>query len=60
LQQPHKPTFPLKEVLPEDIPFGIRQDLIVDIPVNARGIVDVYIDDFIGLTINLNNTNNAT
>ncbi len=32
----------------------------MDIPVDARGIVDVYIDDFIGLTINLNNTNNAT
>jgi hypothetical protein len=51
---------PPKEVLPEDIPFGIGRDLIVDIPVDARGIVDVYIDDFIGLTINLNNTNNAT
>jgi hypothetical protein len=51
---------PPKEVLPEDIPFGIGQDLIIDIPVNARGIVDVYIDNFIGLTIDVNNTNNAT
>jgi hypothetical protein len=51
---------PPKEVLPEDIPFGIGQDLIVDIPVDARGIINVYIDDFIGLTIDLNNTNNAT
>ncbi len=34
--------------------------MIVDIPVNARGIVDLYIDDFIGLTIDLNNTDNAT
>jgi hypothetical protein len=51
---------PPKEVLPEDIPFGIGQDLIVDIPVDAKGIVNVYIDNFIGLTINLNNTNNAT
>jgi hypothetical protein len=51
---------PPKEVLPEDIPFGIGRDLIIDIPVDARGIVNVYFDDFIGLTINLNNTNNAT
>jgi hypothetical protein len=34
--------------------------LIVDIPVNARGIVHLYIDDFIGLTIDLNNTDNTT
>jgi hypothetical protein len=41
---------PLKETLDDDIPFGIGQDLIIDIPVDARGIVDLYIDDFIGLT----------
>jgi hypothetical protein len=51
---------PPKEVLPEDIPFGIGRDLIINIPVDPRGIINVYIDDFIGLTINLNNTNNAT
>ena len=50
---------PPKEVLPDDVPFGIGRELIVDIPVDARGIVDVYIDDFIGLTIDLEGTDNA-
>ncbi len=51
---------PPKEVLSDDVLFVIRQDLIVDIPVNARGIVDVYIDDFFGLTVDLEDSNNAT
>ena len=51
---------PPKETLDDDTPFGIRRDLIVDIPVDARGIVDLYIDDFIGLTVDLNNTDNST
>jgi hypothetical protein len=49
-------TFPR----PRRIPFGIGRDLIVDIPVDARGIVNLYIDDFIGLTVDLNGTDNAT
>jgi hypothetical protein len=51
---------PPKETFEDDAPFGIGQDLIVDIPVDARGIVDLYIDDFIGLTVDLDNTDNAT
>ncbi len=51
---------PSKEVLSDDVPFGIRQDLIVDIPVDARGIFDVYIDDFIRLTVDLKDSDNAT
>jgi hypothetical protein len=51
---------PPKETFKDDAPFGIGRDLIVDIPVDARGIVDLYIDDFIGLTVDLNNTDNAT
>jgi hypothetical protein len=31
----------------------------MEIPINARGTVDVYIDDFIGLTVDLNETDNA-
>ena len=34
--------------------------MIIHIPVDARGIVDLYIDDFIGLTVDLNNTDSAT
>ena len=32
----------------------------MEIPINARGTIDVvYIDDFIGLTVDLNKTDNA-
>jgi hypothetical protein len=44
--------------LEDDIPFGIGKDLIVDIPVDSRGTVDLYIDDFCGLTVNIDD--NAT
>jgi hypothetical protein len=50
---------PPKELLPDNIPFGIGRDLIVEIPINARGIVNVYIVDFIGLTVDLDETDNA-
>jgi hypothetical protein len=49
---------PNKITLEDDIPFGIRRDLIVDIPVDPRGTVDLYIDDFCGLTVDIND--NAT
>ena len=42
----------------DGIPFGIGRDLIVDIPVDSRGIVDLYIDDFCGLTVDIDD--NAT
>ncbi len=51
---------PAKQTLPDDMPFGIGKDLIVNIPVNGRGTADIYIDDFIGLCIDLENTDNAT
>ncbi len=51
---------PPKEVLPEDVHFGIGRDLIVDIPIDPRGTVDVYIDDFLGLTIDLEDSDNST
>ena len=42
----------------DDIPFGIGRDLIVDIPVGSRGTVDLYIDNFCGLTVDIDD--NAT
>jgi hypothetical protein len=41
---------PTKQILDDDIPFGIGQDLIVDFPVDPQGMLDVYIDDTIGLS----------
>jgi hypothetical protein len=51
---------PPKEVLPDDVPFGIGRDLIIDILIDPRGIIDVYINDFLGLTIDLEDTDNVT
>jgi hypothetical protein len=51
---------PPKCTLPDDIPFGIGCNLIVDIPVDLRGTVDIYIDNFIGLTVDLKGSDNTT
>jgi len=53
LQSPAQHLVPNKIILEDDIPFGIGQDLIVNIPVNSRGTVDLYIDDFCGLTVDI-------
>jgi hypothetical protein len=47
---------PPKELLPDGVPFRIGRNLIVDIPIDTRGTIDVYIDDFIGLTVDIENT----
>ena len=41
-----------------DIPFGIGRDLIVNITVDSRCTVDLYIDNFCGLTVDIDD--NAT
>jgi hypothetical protein len=51
---------PPKELFPDDLPFGIGSNLIVDIPIDTRGTVNVYINDFIYLTVDIEHTNNAT
>jgi hypothetical protein len=58
LQSPNQHLVPDKIILDNDIPFGIGQDLIVEIPVNPRGTADLYIDDFCGLMVDIDN--NAT
>ena len=58
LQSPAQHLVPNKITLEDDIPFGIGRDLIVNIPVDPRGTVDLYIDDFCGLTVDIDD--NAT
>jgi hypothetical protein len=58
LQSPNQHLVPNKIILDNGISFRIRQDLIVEIPINPRGTVDLYIDDFCGLTVDIDN--NAT
>ena len=41
------------------IPFAEGKYMIIDVPVDARGTVDVYIDDTIALTVDVKDSNNA-
>ena len=42
------------------IPFGEGKQLIVDVPVNPRGVRDIYIDDTVDLTVDIEESNNIT
>ncbi len=53
-----------KEIPPQlnldnDVPFCIGRELIVNVPVDSRGYVDVYINDTMGLTVNQPGSKNA-
>lgn len=52
-------SVPPKHLLGDEIPFGIGRDLIVDLPVDPRGKIDCYIDDTVGITVDLPDTNNC-
>ncbi len=51
---------PAMELMENSIPFAEGAELIVDIPVDARGTGDVYIDDLIQATVVIDGTDNAT
>jgi hypothetical protein len=51
---------PPKEILFDNIPFGIGKDFIVDTPMDMRGIVIIYIDNFIGLIVDVEDSDNTT
>jgi hypothetical protein len=42
---PNQHLVPERRLLDDDIPFGQEEELIVDIPINPRGMHDIYIDD---------------
>lgn len=46
-------TIDLPNLLPESIDFAPAQELAVDIPTNDVGKVDMYIDDTIGIALDL-------
>jgi hypothetical protein len=50
---------PPQQYLDDDVPFASGCELIIDIPIDPRGYADVYINDTMGLTINLPKTMNA-
>ena len=59
LQVPVVCHVPPPKILDESIPFAEGKYLIVEVPVDARGIADVYIYDTIALTVDLENSNNV-
>jgi hypothetical protein len=50
---------PTEKIFGQQHTFCDRCDLIVDIPIDPRGYTDVYIDNSMGLTVNLPSTMNA-
>jgi len=58
LHAPEPELVPPAEFLDDAIPFGKGKQLIVDVPVNPRGVTDVFIDDTIGLTVDIEGSNN--
>jgi hypothetical protein len=60
LTAPNQHLVPEQTLLDNSIPFGQGLELIVDIPINPRGMHDIYIDDIINLTIDFPGTNYVT
>jgi hypothetical protein len=53
---------PAQHLVPEktdNIPFGIGRELVVDIPVDPRGKIDIYIYDFVCLMVDIDGSDNA-
>ncbi len=50
---------PKRIYLDESIPFTVGRELIIGIPIDHRGYADIYINNTMGLTVNLPGTRNA-
>jgi hypothetical protein len=59
LFSPAQHLVPEKTHLTDDIPFRIGRELVVDIPVDPQGKIDIYIEDFVGLMVDINGSDNA-
>ena len=58
LEAPYQALIPPYEPLPDDIPFAEAKKQFVNIPVNDKGNNEVFIDDLMGATVDLPDTNN--
>ena len=58
LASPHQHLVPPPKFLPDKTPFTEGKELTVKIPINSRGTHKMYIDNLIGLTIDLPDTDN--
>jgi len=59
LHAPNQELVPPAKFQGDEIPFAVGRKLIVEVPVNPRGTTDVYIDDTVGLTVDLEGSNNV-
>jgi hypothetical protein len=57
---PNQHLVPAQMLLDDDTPFAEGAELIVDIPIDPREMHDLYIDDIIGLTVDIPGTNHIT
>ena len=60
LQAPDQELVPPPSFLPDNIPFCEGKELIVDVDINERGTHEMYLDDFIGIGIDLPGSDNTT
>jgi hypothetical protein len=58
LHAPNQENFPPPIFLPNNIPFKEGKELIVNVSINERGTQDIYINDLIGLGLDLPKCNN--
>jgi hypothetical protein len=42
----------------DNVPFGEGKEFIIDVKVNSRGTHDIYIDDLVGLGLDLTKSDN--
>jgi hypothetical protein len=54
-----QPLIPPKKIVTGNLPLGQAHKLIIDVPVDPRGKIDIYIDDTTGLTVKVPGTDNA-
>jgi hypothetical protein len=54
-----QPLIPPKKILANNLPLSQACKLIIDVPVDPRGKIDIYIDDTTGLTVNVPGRDNA-
>ena len=59
LRAPGSELVPKKRILDDDVPFGVGKELIVNVPVDPKGIAEVYIDDTIALGVDMHDSDNS-
>ena len=59
LHAPQPELVPLPKYVEEDVPLAVGRELVVDIPVNPRGVGECYIDDLVGATVEIPESNHA-